>query len=84
MTVHNVFRGTTGGVVVQAGDITGDLTLSGSDIQISSAPAAPADEEHLAVRRHELDDPRLESAFARLAIEHPDRCTPALPDRQAA
>ncbi|WP_159789148.1 hypothetical protein [Streptomyces sp. NHF165] len=48
------------------------------------APAAPADEEHLAVRRHELDDPRLESAFARLAIEHPDRCTPALPDRQTA
>ncbi|WP_301124557.1 hypothetical protein [Streptomyces cacaoi] len=41
------------------------------------APAAQAHEAHLAVQRHELDDPRLEIAFARLAIEHPDRCTPA-------
>ncbi|WP_301125832.1 hypothetical protein [Streptomyces cacaoi] len=88
MAVHNTFRGAlgAGSTVVQAGDITGDLTLSGDTVRITPPRpvAAVADEAHLAVRRHELDDPQMEVAFARLAIEHPDRCTPAPPDQQAA
>ncbi|MDJ1138535.1 hypothetical protein [Streptomyces iconiensis] len=52
-----------------------------------TAQAPPrADDAHAAVQRHEMDDPGLEAAFARLAIEHPQRCTPqtepdSTPDR---
>ncbi|WP_030887152.1 hypothetical protein [Streptomyces sp. NRRL S-1868] len=88
MAVHNTFRGAlgAGSTVVQADDITGDLTLSGDTVRITPPRpvAAVADEAHLAVRRHELDDPAVEAAFARLAIEHPDRCAPAPNSRRAA
>lgn len=35
------------------------------------------DADRLLVQRHELADPEIETHFARLAAEHPERCTPS-------